>query len=527
MLSSLTIESLGLIDTYTFIFQDGFTSITGETGSGKTSLIEALKLALGKKSDFEFIKKGAKKAHIKACFELSADHLIYPLLIENGFKIDPGEALIISRFLTFDGKSKAFLNDQPISLSFLSRLALFLCDFIDQDSLLEMHNEEKFLELLDKTGPYESLIQDYKTQYGLYCQLQTKLKNLQKQTDDKDFKQILIQEEIKELKEGLILPEEEEKLFNSYKNAQAIQSKLTFIEAHIQSFNQLILPQLRKMKVDKTLNEEQKALIESAFINLCEVSSQLEASIEEDSLDPEKLKQIENRLKLIHSLKRKYHVESDQFNTILDAKTKELDLLFSLDDELQKTLKDSEKSFIQVTELAEKIAKQRICWAEILQENIHANLRPLNMPFAELQFSFKKIPLNENGCQKVELLLKANAASNMVALHQGASGGELARINFCFFLESSKKHKANTYVFDEIDASVGGVTSALMGDKLKKLSEDKQVFCITHFPQMAQKATNHLVFEKKQNFNSTFINILYSNQGPIESEIERMIGVKE
>jgi DNA repair protein RecN (Recombination protein N) len=527
MLSSLLIESLGLIDKYSFSFKDGFTSITGETGSGKTSLIEALKLTLGKKSDFEFIKKGEKKASIKASFELKPSHPIYPLLLENGFLIERGEAIIITRQLSTCGKSKAFVNDQPISLTLLAKLSVYLCDFIDQDSLLETKKEDYFLHLLDKTGPYESLLKDYKQVYESFDELSKKYKTLKKHQEGKEFKVSLIEEEIKELKEASILPEEETALFETYKKALGLQGKMQTLESYISGFNQAILPQLRKMRMDKVFNEEQKALLESAFINLCEVSSHLEATIDEGNFSPSELLKMEERLKLIHSLKRKYNVESDQFEHILALKTKELDFLFSIDEELEKLQKILSSSQIDLNSHAEKLSNERAVWAKKLQENLTSHLRPLNMPYAELLFTFKETHLSESGKESVDLLLKANAASNLVPLHQGASGGELARVNFCFFLETSKLHEANTYVFDEIDASVGGMTSALMGDKLKVLADEKQVFCITHFPQMAQKATNHLVFEKKQDESGTFIDIMHSTNGPIESEIERMIGVKE
>lgn len=527
MLSSLTIESLGLIEKHTFCFENGFTSITGETGSGKTSLIEAIKLTLGKKSDFEFIKKGEKKATIKACFELKKDHSIYPLLSENGFLVERGELLIITRQLTSCGKSKASLNDQPISLSLLSKLSPYLCDFIDQDSLLEMKKEDQFLYLLDKTGPYQDLLIEYKKTYFEFLEINKKLKELKKHAEGKEIKQSLIEEEIKELKQASILPEEENALFETYKKAQSLQGTLQSLEAHASCFNQFILPQLRKMKLDKAFDETQKGLLESAYINLCEVSSTLEAKIEEGNFSPQELQKMEERLRLIHSLKRKYNVDSDQFDSIVETKTKELDFLFNLDEELEKVSKALDIRFNRSNYLASKISSERINWAHDLEDHLHKNLRPLNMPYAELEFTFLEAPLNEHGTQKVDLLLKANAATSKVPLNQGASGGELARINFCFFLETSKLHPAQTYVFDEIDASVGGMTSALMGEKLKTLSFEKQVFCITHFPQMAQKASSHLVFEKKQNENETFVDIHYSSSGPIESEIERMIGVKE
>lgn len=526
MLSCLTIENLGLIDKHTFVFKKGFTSITGETGSGKTSLIEALKLALGKKSDFDFIKKGEKKAFIQACFELNPDHPIYPLLLEKGFLIEKGELLIISRHLSLCGKSKAFLNDQPISISLLTALSCYLCDFIDQESLFETKKQEEFLQLLDSTGSYSSLLQDYKNTYHIYVQLQKQIKQLQKHAEGKEFKQSLIEDEIKELKEALMSFEEEEALFETYKKAQAMQGQVHIFESYAKTLNEVILPHLRKMKTDKVWTHEQKDLFESSYIHLCEISNRIEDSIQEGSFNPQELQKMEDKLKLIHSLKRKYNVEIKEFDHILETKIKELDFLFSLDEELEKAIAMLNITSVDTFNLANKLADKRQAWAKELEKHLIANLKPLNMPYVELAFTFHEAPLSESGHQVVDLLLKANAASNMVAVHQGASGGELARINFCFFLETSKLQAAPTYIFDEIDASVGGVTSALMGQKLQELACDKQIFCITHFPQMAQKATNHLVFEKKQNENKTSIAIHYSTNGPIESEIERMIGVK-
>jgi DNA repair protein RecN (Recombination protein N) len=526
MLKQLCIQSLGLVESSQLDFHEGFTSITGETGSGKTSLVEALKLTLGKKSDFEFIKKGAKKAEIRAVFDLNKDHPVFESLKELGFTALAEEPLILSRILSVEGKSKAFINEQAASLYALQTIAPSLCLFVDQNDLLKLHDEFYYHHLIDAYGELKTELSEYQKSYELYLNLKKKIQDLKKQTHNKEIKQAVLSEEISELEGAKIKPGEEQSLFEEYK---ILQKKREGLEsAHLGShlLGQDILPKIKKLKAEKHLSEEEKTSLETAYLSLCDASESFESKLESQAYDEQLLQKHELRLKLIYSLKRKYNQEIEAFESLLLEKSKELDTLIMLDETIEKTELMLQEAQSHLEKVAQDLKSKRQLKALELAEKVAVQLQELNMPFAELEFTFTDSNYSIYGSTDIDLLIKTNVSSPKVSLIEGASGGELARVNFCLFLETSRLNHASTYIFDEIDAHVGGVTSSLMGEKLQKLAQSKQVFCITHFPQMALKGHNHLAFIKNQHEDKTTIEIHYTENNHLRFEIDRMVGVK-
>lgn len=527
MLKSLTIENLGLVEKAHLIFDAGFTAITGETGSGKTSFIEALKLALGKKSDFEFIKNGATKAIITAVFEPNSSHAVYKALEEQGIELEPFESIIISRHLLIEGKSKAFINQQPISLHALSKISTHLCAFVDQNALLELKDPHFFKDLIDQTGSYKDLLHEYSSLYKKLTSLETELHTLEKMSFQKDMKLKFLEEDIDELQKCPLKDHEEAEIFESFKKTQSTLEKLGSFQQLLDLTNGQLLPVIKKIKGSKALQEHHLKLIEEAYVLICEFSMNIEEDFQSLDLSEELLTKLESKLKLIYSLKRRFNVESSEFSRLLEDKKKELETLSHLDFKLEELQKNHKSVFQALEQLSDKLTHERKTHAQKLEQKIITHLRELNMPYCDLRFDFSTSALTCDGQDKIDLLLKANSNTEMTSVTETASGGELARVNFCFFLIQDEKMISSTYFFDEIDASVGGVTSTLMADKLKNLAQTKQVFCITHFAQMAQKATHHLSFNKFQDAQNTSVEITYSQNKLNQEEIDRMIGVKE
>jgi len=527
MLIQLNVKNLGLIDDACFKFEKGFTSITGETGSGKTSLIEAIKLSLGKKSDFEFIKNGQQQALVESFFELKPEHPIYSFLKNESLAIEEGEILIFKRILSREGKTKAYINQQPVSVHLLQKCAPFMIAIIDQHSNFELDSSDFFLKFIDSMLDDPQILEEVQS---LYLQKQSLLKEIDELFKKTVFKDLRIEElefDIKELADVKVSEDDENALFESFKKAQSFAQSAEKIGQHLQMINEELLPQVRRLRSDKIFSEDVKKMIETSFIHLQELSFNLEKQLDESQSDPSSLKKMETTLNLIHKLKRKHSSKLSDFPSILENKKNELETLYRIDDLIEEKKDEKEKleqEFNKKTQVLSALRKQK---ALILQENLASSLRPLNMPFVELDFVFSPSSGTVKGTDVIELFIQQNQNAAKVEALSALSGGELARLNFSLFLEKSKLSPSFCWIFDEIDSSVGGITSALMGDKLKELSFEKQVFCITHFPQMASKADHHYAFEKMQSLENLEVFFKYSTQGPINEEIDRMIGVKE
>lgn len=527
MLVQLFVKNLGLIDEATFRFEKGFTSITGETGSGKTSLIEALKLTLGKKSDFEWIKNGQNQACIESIFDLESTHPIFYFLKKESLHIEQGETLIFKRLLSKDGKTKAFINQQPVSIHLLQKCANYLISIIDQHATFELDSSDFFIEYIDALMEDSALLVSYKEAFLRRQALMLELDELYKKTVFKDLRIEELESDIKELSDVKVNQEDENALFESFKKAQSFAQTAEKLTHHLSLINDELLPQVRKLRSEKVFCEETKKLIETSYLNLQELSFFLEKQIEDSQSDPTSLKKLESTLNLIHKLKRKHAANLGDFPQVLENKKQELETLYHLDDVILNKKQKKEEFDNQLVQLSDQLSAIRKNLAIKLQDDLCKNLRPLNMPFIELDFVFTKKDLSLNGIDTIKLFVQQNSSCSKVEALNSLSGGELARLNFCLFLEKSKKSASHTWIFDEIDSSVGGVTSALMGEKLKELSFIKQVFCITHFPQMVQKADHHYAFEKMQSLENLEVLFRYSTDGPINEEIDRMIGVRD
>lgn len=527
MLKSLKIENLGLVEEAFFSFDSGFTAITGETGSGKTSLLEAIKLSLGKKSDYDFIKMGASKASICAVFDLASGLDVKNKLKEFEIDFEPTEPLLIKRVLYKEGKSKAFINDQAVSLQTLVKISPYLCDFVDQHVLSSLKDPVFFIELIDKTSGLCSILNEYKELYQKTKDLESKLSQLEKDAFQKELKIEFLQEDIKDLEACPMKPGEETAIFEDFKRTQALLGELSSFQKLSDQTNGDLLPLLKKIKSDKHLGKDLYDLLENAYQLVCEFSHKIDSELEDTLLSEQKLAHLETKLKKIVSLKRKFQAEPDEFEKILEMKQQELEKLLNLEFTLEELKIQHASTHKLMAEKAQSLSLSRQKHALNFEKQILKNLRPLNMPYCEIKFHFSHCDYGLHGIDHIDFLLKANSNAELLPLLESASGGEIARVNFCFFLAQSISNPACTYFFDEIDASVGGITSTLMGDKLQVLSKEKQVFCITHFAQMAQKADHHLSFKKLQDESTTWIDIQYCSHSMNFEEIDRMIGVKE
>lgn len=520
MLKTLSLKNFILVEDAKIDFESNFSAISGETGSGKTAIIDALKLILGKRCDSSKVRKGCDKAIIQALFHTDT---LQPILLNAG--IEAENELIITREIQATGKSRCFLNSQLVPLQFLQKLAPHLIDFVDQHAHSEMRNLEKQRDLLDLFGNHAPLLKNFQKTWELEKNLQKKLSALKsKVTDERKF---LLSHQIKELEQAAIEENEEETLFEEYTrlvNSQELFSKTDEVYAGIEA----ITPQLSHhlnlidsiLKYDKNLNSPQKMLFE-AHLQLKEVAYELRSLKSNANLNPNRLNFLEERLKLISTLKKKY---GDKLSEALEKLLDESDILENSAAKIEELSSKHEEARNHTNKASEALTLARGTSARSLEKKLSEALKDLNIPHAEVQIQIEKVPRSQAGEDLPNFFLRANLGEKSASVRESTSGGELARLLFSLKIILAEKNPTTTMVFDEIDANVGGETASIIGKKLQELGKHRQVICITHFPQVAKHADHHIRVYKQEDNHRTLTLIELLNKKTKEKELIRMLG---
>lgn len=518
MLNTLSLSSFALIDQAVIHFNQGFHVLTGETGAGKTLLIQAIHLLTGHKVSTDIIRLGAETAIIEATFDIENLPAVQNLLLKGGIDVDPQELLIIKREVSRSSKNRIFINAQPSPLSLLAAIGPHLLELVSQNSSQSIRQEEAQRELLDLYGEIDKA--PYELSYQSIKDLEKSLLNL-KAYGNKD-KLERLQWELQEWDAFTYQEGEEEALFNEYKTlagSQEITDKLTAIQGGL-GHPQLIpaLSQLQKLTDNPTLQEHLK----SAIVHLQEASFAAAKQLESLEHSPGRLQELEERLSMLNQLKRKYHV--DDIPSHVEKLREEVDTLEHLDEKLATMEKELEENRKQLKFLAEELSKKRTDAAKTLSKALTGQLHSLNLPHAKALIAISPKDLSQSGQDRVVFSLAANPGEAPASLASRSSGGEVARFLFALKLLLAEKGALPTLVFDEIDANVGGETAALLGQKLHELGKHSQVLAITHFPQVARQANYHLQITKKEKEGRTLTEISPLQAHAKEKELLRMLG---
>ncbi|NGX38009.1 MAG: DNA repair protein RecN [Chlamydiae bacterium] len=500
-LKTLILKNLILIEEAHVDFQNGLTIITGETGAGKTALIEAIRLILGERSDATKVRKGCERAVIQAAFDGASD-----------------EDLIISREIFANGKSRAFVAGEMVPAAVLQKLAPSLVDFIGQHAQISLKNTETQRTFLDLYAQID--LSPFQTRWDEEKQIQAQLEELERQ---KSLNQkLLIENQLGELDSAQPQEGEDEVLFEEYallSNSQELLGNaaqiLTSTDAAIDHCVQI------EATLASSGLEENQQMAKEAHFQLAELRDSmhhLKAKIESD---PGRLTYLEERLKMLDQLKKKYG--KDLLATREELK-KKLEILESLDERLealsQALARAQENTQIEINHLREK----RTAAAQMLEKELSKTLQELNIPTADVRVEIVKTTRSKTGEDEVRFMLRANKGEQLAPIKECSSGGELSRFLFALKIALAEKNPTKTLIFDEIDANVGGETATIIGKKLRDLGECRQVFCITHFPQVARYADHHLRVHKEENEKRTLCQIEYLNPGAKEIELLRMLG---
>lgn len=534
MLTNLRIENFAIVKQLDLDFASGMTAFTGETGAGKSIMIDALMLALGGRADASVVRAGEEKCDISASFHFEPDSEPAQWLAEQELSCDEGE-ILLRRVLYAEGRSKSYINGQPFPLQKVKELSELLVHIHGQHQHQTLMQHPTHRQQLDQYAGHLDLLAEVNNRYKACQKIKQELEALQnqeKQSDKIDLLSFQI-DELKSLnlKEGEMqaLHDEHQHLHHAHDYLQHSQKIAYLLSAEdepniCQGLNQ-VLQALHELPQDMVVIKNAAELITSALIQCEEALDEMNKFADQVQLDPERLQAVEERISALHLAARKYHVDASQLphhasqlgNALVDLQNSEkrfgeLELLY--------------KEQVQAFNLAAlKLRESRQLHAKKLAEEISANIRQLGMPKGRVEIDISPLEkIQAHGLDKVEYMVCTNPGIAPDALAKIASGGELSRISLAIQMITAQRGATPTLLFDEVDVGIGGATAALVGQLLRRLGERLQVFCVTHQPQVASSAHNHFVVEKHSDNEQTFSRIVPLAEADKIDEIARMLG---
>lgn len=536
MLLNLNIIDLAVVKSLDLDLEKGMSVLTGETGAGKSILLTALGLALGDRADSGYVRPDSKRAEINLEFDLADAPLAQLWLKEN--ELDTEQQCLIRRIVNSDGRSKAYINNRPVTLQALQELSEKLVEIHGQHAHLTLLNADEQRRLLDAYAKNQPLLDSVNACYRQWQQTNKELANLIKSSVDQTEREELLRYQIEELQQLDLanfsyaeLSEEHGKLANLGQILSVGQTQVDLLyENDRQSVNQMLNHSVVELshiaQFAPELNEICMMLSE-AQIQVEEASLQLRRFLESQEADPQRLEEVENRIGIIQSLSRKHHVAPDELPELVGKLEHELDSLTHSSERIEALTADTARLLAQYHHLAAQLSGQRSLSGKKLQQLISAMIKELGMPQGEFLVDIAAQDNDTpklNGKDKIEFLVSANPGLPAKPLAKVASGGELSRISLAIQVTTSSDKTTPTMIFDEVDSGIGGGIAEIVGQKLRSLSHNRQVMCVTHLPQVAAQAHHHLYVEKNNRTDMTSSNVRLLETEERVEEIARMLG---
>lgn len=533
MLKELRLTNIILVESAAIPFTDGFNVLSGETGSGKSAIMNALNLLIGERADTGVIRRGCEKGVVEAIFDVHTHTRLHTILEAAGIDHD-GEDLFIRREVLASGKSRAFINHQMAQLSLLKLVGEQLMEVSGQHANIKLMNLEKHREILDVFGHLETEAQAFAKSWEKESQIREQLAHLISSEAQRLREIEVCRMEIEELEEAQLKEGEDEELFSEYtllSNSEERSAKAQEINQGLSGERQPLLANLNKLKavfeqlsrIDPVVTDQAVAF-GNVLLELQEIAHTMRNYAARVEYNPDRLESINDRLTLITRLKRKYGSSLDEINHYLSSVKERLKTLESADtqiDELKERLAEMES---KNDELASQLTKHRQKAAKKLEKELVQQLRSLNMPKVEFIVEITDQKRNKHGDDRIEFYLVPNVGESRIPIRECASGGELSRLMLALQALLAGKEQIPTLIFDEIDANIGGETASIVGQKLKEIGERHQVLCITHFPQVAKLAQHHLQISKIEKGGRTVTQVKMLEKESKEAELERMLG---
>ncbi|MEO1044670.1 MAG: DNA repair protein RecN [Pseudomonadota bacterium] len=538
MLASLSIRDLVIIEALELNFASGLGVLTGETGAGKSILLDALGLVLGNRADSGLVRAGADRARVTAGFEVDpGDGPLAALLLDNDVEIDPGEPLIIRRQVRADGGSRAHINDQPVSASLLREVAAHLVEIHGQHDDRGLINPAGHRQLLDSFARTD--LSPVATAYRTWREAESRLAEartaMAKAERDRDY----LQHSLEELREFAPGAGEEEALAlerATMQKGEKLSESLSEITAMLEgSDNPLaalrsLTRRLDRIAPDHALLAEALSALDRALIEAVEGEEKLAAAAEALLFDPERLDAVETRLFALRALARKHDVAGDDLPSLLERMEAQWAALESGSGNLATLEKACEAARQDYVDAAQALHRARIDAGEKLDAAVAGELKPLKLDAARFRTAISELPEERwglNGISAVEFLISTNPGSDFAPLMKIASGGELSRFILALKVALAEQGGAATMIFDEIDRGVGGAVASAIGERLSRLSRQTQLLVVTHSPQVAAKGDHHLLISKASDGTVARTNVQALDAATRQEEIARMLSGAE
>lgn len=537
MLKHLHIQNIILVEQAQIPFDMGLNIITGETGSGKSAIMHSLSLAIGERADSSLIRKGCEKGFVEAVFDIDHYPHLLAYLAEAGIEHEIGQELIIRREISLSGKGRLFINHQSAQLNLLRHIGAHLVQVVGQHANQRLYSLDYQREIVDLYGELKGLLKNYQIYFEQENKLRHELETLIQQESQRLREIDICQRELAELEEACLKEGEEEELFSEYTllaHANELSEKVHEINQALSGERQAILTNLNRQKVlfdsivqfDPLLAEISTSF-QNALLELQEVSHTLRHYQSRIPHNPERLIFINERLALINRLKRRYGNSIAAIQLYYEQTKKKLIQLENADIQIEDMRVQLQAVGETVNQLANELTTKRQQVAEQLQQALTQQLGSLNMSKAEFIIDLTRQKRTSTGDDKVEFYLRPNIGEHKIALKEGASGGEISRVLLAIQTLLAGKELTPVLIFDEVDANIGGETATIIGDKLKEISQQHQVICITHFSQVAIQAHHHLQISKQEKDGRTITFIQQLDFASRQRELERMIGGKK
>ena len=541
MLKHLYIRNFALIKELDIDFQSGFSVITGETGAGKSIMLGAINYLLGQRADIKSILPGAEKCTIEATFGIEGYNL-RALFEENDTDFDEHECIIRREFTT-SGKSRAFVNDSPANLAFLKELGYQLIDIHSQHQNLLIAKEDFQLHILDVMAQNNALLQEYYANYVAYKQAEQELKNakeiLERSRTEEDYLRFQL-DQLEELNPKAGEDEELEEEQNELSHAEEIKTVLYKADSQFSNDSEQggVIELLKHISQDiQSLTrvypavEEFGERIESALIELKDISAELNSLAERVEYNPARLEEINNRLDRLYTLEKKHDVKSAaELESFMQDIRQKLDVISNGEEKIDELEKAVQEKLAKTTALADQLSKSRAAAAKEVETSVSKMLTQLDIPNNRFEVKIEKSrQLTENGSDQVTFFFSANKNAAPRAISEVASGGEIARLMLALKAITSKKENLPTIIFDEIDTGVSGKVASSMANLMKEMTtgNEHQVITITHLPQIASCGTTHYWVYKEDTNEQTYSHIRKLTQEERVTEIAHMLSGNE